>query len=807
MAKNKSYRKLVAGTMTAAMVASVVAPVSSLAADVKFTDVPAGHWSATAINEMAAKGIIAGEGNGKFGFGKDVTRGQVATFMVKAKGLQNETATHNFADVKGSDYEKFIAIAAKNGIMSGLGGDKFGTNDKLTRAQMAQLLVNAYGFKADENNKKTFSDIDGLGWATAKSSIETLASLGLVSGKGEGKFHPNATVTREEAAQFIYNAMNYTTEAKVESVKAINGKELVVVFNKAVDKVEAETASNFKLNDAEIGTPVLSEDGKTVTITTAKPINVKDAVLNIAPLKLKGDATKSTKKYVTLFTYSDTVAPSVSKVEAKDGKAVITFDEELTTDPGVSVNGNTYADFKVDGKKLTINGLENDKSYNVELVGAKDAADNLANPINLGFTVAKPDAVQSQAVSVSVKENKVTLSFVNALSDKNVAKVDFKDAKVKLPLDGKDADGIKYSEDKKTVVIDVQATKVLDGVNFLTTDIEVSGAGLVKAATSKATLNADMTAAKLVASQTNAKGKLVLQFNEEVKNPATLDLKVNAIDGIYQSQPATWTEAVEYAKDAKGKEIKNTLEVTLDKAEDGKNYTVEVSAAITDVYGNKTDKFTVSAVKPATDSTVKPGSVITVAQSVKKNVITLKFDATNKDKGVTSEALVAANYTLGGKALPTGTEIRYVDDKKNVEIVLPEGAIKTTGDYVLTLKNIKDAAGNTLVKDADKQVVKLEENVAPVAKTVTLKSSAEAVVTFSEAVQFNDLDNDGVMDGIIVKVNGQPVVATIGSPSGESLSINGLNLKATDTISVEFKSAEIADMSANKNALKDSVIK
>ncbi len=88
MAKNKSFNKLMAGTMTAAMVAGVVAPVATAAEESAFKDVPKGHWSADAINTMAAKGIISGMGDGLFGFGEDVTRAQVATFMVKAKGIE-----------------------------------------------------------------------------------------------------------------------------------------------------------------------------------------------------------------------------------------------------------------------------------------------------------------------------------------------------------------------------------------------------------------------------------------------------------------------------------------------------------------------------------------------------------------------------------------------------------------------------------------------------------------------------------------------------------------------------------------------
>ena len=132
--------------------------------------------------------------------------------------------------------------------MAGLGDNKFGPNEKLTRAQMAQILVNAYGFKADENNKVTFNDIDNLSWATAKSSIETLASLGLVKGYGDNTFQPNKVVSREEAAQFIYNAMNYKkTEAKVVSATPINAKQVEVKFGTEVSIDTKDATKKLKL--------------------------------------------------------------------------------------------------------------------------------------------------------------------------------------------------------------------------------------------------------------------------------------------------------------------------------------------------------------------------------------------------------------------------------------------------------------------------------------------------------------------------------------------------------------------------------
>lgn len=53
-------------------------------------------------------------------------------------------------------------------------------------------------------NKIVFTDIDG--WY--KEYILALAEKGIVSGRGDGKFYPNDTVTREEFVKMICNAVN-----------------------------------------------------------------------------------------------------------------------------------------------------------------------------------------------------------------------------------------------------------------------------------------------------------------------------------------------------------------------------------------------------------------------------------------------------------------------------------------------------------------------------------------------------------------------------------------------------------------------
>ncbi len=812
--KYKSYQKFVATAATATLVATALVPAAS-AASSTFTDV--GDRYKEAVSYLVDNNITNGVSSTKFGTELVIKRVDVAVLIAKAVLTEQEIASApdaGFKDVPARAKAYVNALKAK-AIINGKTETSFGSEASITRGEAALMLAKAYEIKGNTDNVK-FSDVA----PRYKEAVAALVDNGITSGKSATKFGTDDSITRGELAIFLHKLEKLdnveSAVATVTSVSAANGKEFVVEFSSAVDKASAEKAANYKFNGKAIGTPVLSEDGKTVTITTASVINVENATLEIAPIQVKGNTAKFTTKYVTLFTYADTVAPVVSNVEAKDQKAVITFDEALNGTPGVTVDGVTYTNLTVAGKTLTINGLTNEKTYSVELVGAKDAAGNISHPIALGFTVGKPDAVQPQAVATSVKENKVTLSFVNALSATSAATVAFNNtAATTLTLNGTDAAGVTYSADKKTVVIDAQANGVLDGVNFLTTDITVSGAGLVTAEKTTAKLTSDKTAAILVSSQTTAAGKLVLEFNEDVKNPATLDLKVTSVDGIYQSTPIAWDKlVVAYAKDANGKDVKTTLEVTLPASvKVGTNYAVEVPATIEDTYANATAKFSVSVVKPTTENTYKPGAVITVTPAVAKNVITLTFGSTKDKLGVTSAALSASNYTLGGKALPEGTVIRNVDNKNKVEIVLPEGAIKTSGDYILTISNIADEAGNTLVAKAEKQTLTLVENVAPVATGLTLKSSNEATVTFSEAVAFKDFNSNvgtvATIEGVSVKVNDVLVTVAIAPAdltSATTLTIKGLDLKTTDVVTVEFKSAELVDASSNENQVKDVVV-
>jgi len=102
-------------------------------------------------------------------------------------------ASLDFSDVDRSAYAgEFNALAAYRIVF----GDKgaFRPEDTMTRAEVCALLAQALDVYAQGEGH--FTDVPKDSWYAP--SVNAMASLGLVSGVGGGRFAPNATMTQEE---------------------------------------------------------------------------------------------------------------------------------------------------------------------------------------------------------------------------------------------------------------------------------------------------------------------------------------------------------------------------------------------------------------------------------------------------------------------------------------------------------------------------------------------------------------------------------------------------------------------------------
>ncbi|MEB9975690.1 S-layer homology domain-containing protein [Bacillus cereus] len=177
------------------------------ASSIVFTDVPKGHWSSEAIQELSDWGIITGYGNGIFGFGDNVTREQVAALIYRAFEVEEQDEYENpYGDIVDGNSTMFleeILALTELGIFTGDEHKNFRPKDTLTRAEMAQIITRA--FELEVKGIPGFKDVPKSFWAY--NAINAVGSNGIAQGVGEGNFAPNMKVTREQYAQFLYKAI------------------------------------------------------------------------------------------------------------------------------------------------------------------------------------------------------------------------------------------------------------------------------------------------------------------------------------------------------------------------------------------------------------------------------------------------------------------------------------------------------------------------------------------------------------------------------------------------------------------------
>ena len=370
--------------------------------------------------------------------------------------------------------------------------------------------------------------------------------------------------------------------------------------------------------------------------------------------------------------------------------------------------------------------------------------------------------------------------------------------------------------DDKTFIVDVQGANegafFANNANFFTAEVVVKDfadkaktPNAMKEVKFNSTFTADKTAASLVNATATAEGKVVLEFNEDVVSPATISsLVVKSIDGIMQTaKTLTVTEAKHPV--VNGKAVTNQLELTLDAGTQlvaGKTYSIELAtASVEDNYANKNaNVINFNVERPASSQTA--GKVITTTFSETANVIDIAFSGTDA-AGMTDSVLSTSNYTIGGIALPSNTDIKFINNKNNVRITLPEGFVTANGTYTLAASNLTDQFGNTLVDGENTAQLNLTENVAPTVNTaLTVNGSNEVVVSFSESVVSKNLDADNKsLEGISVKVNGTVAAITPTVANGK-LKVTLTNaVSVSDNITVDFNNAELTD--ANGNQVKD----
>lgn len=185
----------------------------------RFDDVLRDHWAYSFVETLADSGVTGGCGGGNYCPEGRVTRAQMAVFLERGMNggdFNPPPATGNtFLDVAANDFgAAFIEQLFLDGITGGCGGNNYCPNDDVTRAQMAVFLLrarNGSGYSPPPASGTQFADVDSGYWAVAW--IEQFAAEGITGGCGGGNYCPDDPVTRAQMAVFLVRAFGLDVQA------------------------------------------------------------------------------------------------------------------------------------------------------------------------------------------------------------------------------------------------------------------------------------------------------------------------------------------------------------------------------------------------------------------------------------------------------------------------------------------------------------------------------------------------------------------------------------------------------------------
>lgn len=176
-----------------------------------FDDVPADAYFADAVAWASARNITGGITAATFGPHQSCTRAQLVTFLWRAAGQPSAKSSSGMSDVPDDAYyAEAVAWAFETGIVGGYGNGLFGSDDTITREQMAVIL---YRFAQEQGMDTTqggmavgeFADFDNIS-NYAVEAMQWAVNAGIMQGY-DGKLMPKAPCTRAQIVTMLYRLL------------------------------------------------------------------------------------------------------------------------------------------------------------------------------------------------------------------------------------------------------------------------------------------------------------------------------------------------------------------------------------------------------------------------------------------------------------------------------------------------------------------------------------------------------------------------------------------------------------------------
>lgn len=160
---------------------------------------PAETGVSAVLNTTDRIAYLQGKADGNFYPAASVTRGQVAVIFYRLLKNVDVVRTVSFSDVpEGFWCADAVNTLASLGIIKGMGDGTFAPDRPITRAQFVAIATR---FADIAVTGETFTDVPETYWAY--EAISTASGCGWINGVGGGLFAPEQPITRAQAAVIV----------------------------------------------------------------------------------------------------------------------------------------------------------------------------------------------------------------------------------------------------------------------------------------------------------------------------------------------------------------------------------------------------------------------------------------------------------------------------------------------------------------------------------------------------------------------------------------------------------------------------
>ena len=582
-----------------------------------------------AVSTMTALGIINGKEDGSyFDPTGTVTRAEMAKMLCVAINggvdpVLGVKDTPTFTDIKGHWAESYIEYCAANGIIAGRGNNKFDPTGTVSATEAAKMLLGVLGYNAEK------SGLVGNDWAINTNVLANQNGLY----KNLSNLNANTLLTRDNAAQMIYNALD-------------------------ANMVELNAAGNYTTSQySYTGTESVVTGTERVWVLTIKENNCTDSGIKAAVDALSGSVYNSRSDADE--TVKEVAGAELSKVKyALEQKTQNVYGENTVTKYADETMGHKYLSLITDGDAVLTDVEKDSKgTYTLYMNGITTKGQytkvegDYSNLIGQKVEVLYKDSENVYGVYASTDSSLIvesTAGKVGTLSNNEVK-----------------IDGTTYKVDSNVTTTALYTGKLIDGLNV----------GGNKAAAVKAYDNDDNGKIDTVVYVPFTAAKVTYvgekSFNTDVAGTNIKFEDVNAYDDMAKNDYVIKSDAANTVDDTYTYVLAETVE---GKIEATKSDSVRIDGTWYNYVTTTPDK------DLALDSTVK--AAVLNGYIVKSEVVTSSHEL--QDYAVVVKTDTDINGPQAKLLFADGTTKVVTTDKKYTDTMgLVTYEVKK-GEYVLT---------------------------------------------------------------------------------------------------------------------------